>query len=707
MDQKTYTLSLQDKTLRLSFSNLTEQANGSVLAQMGDTVVLSTAVMSKHTSNANYFPLNVEYRERYDAAGIIGGGSYRKREGRPSDEAILKGRLIDRSLRPLFNQHIRRDIQVVNNVLSYDQDNAPEILALIASATALLVSDIPFHTPLGGVHIASKDGRLTVFPSKQEEDDASAVFTLAGIENRINMIEAECKEVSNETALNVITEAQQYIHAIINLQKQIQQEIGKEKQEIELDEAPEEVREMVNEHTLAKIQEVVFTPDRHQRNQSIEEIESEVEELLTAKYGEDNPSYVSQGVAYIDELVNQVVHTAALEQDKRVDGRGFDEVRPLSAHTSILPRTHGSGVFMRGLTHILSTVTLAIVGNEEMHDDMEGRSEKSFMHHYNFPPYSVGETGMFRGPGRREVGHGALAEKALRPLIPNQDDFPYVIRVVSDVLSSNGSSSMGSVCGSSLALFDAGVPLKKHIAGIAMGLITNEDQSSFKVLTDIQGPEDHHGDMDLKVAGTREGITALQMDVKLSGVSLDILQSAFADAEKARFHILSLMEQHIPQPRESLSPHVPIVQIIRINPDKIGAVIGSGGSTIKELQSTTNTEITIKEDGLVVVGGRTTEDVSKTISSIQKMTHMVEVGQFFHAKVIKVVDFGAFVEILPQTEALVHISELQDGFVSDVSKILSVGDTKIVRITGIDEHGKVSASLKNIPDNVTAFNFLI
>ena len=520
------------------------------------------------------------------------------------------------------------------------------------------------------------------------------------------MIEIEGNNTPEQKIIEAIQFAQQHIDAVLKVQQHIQQEIGKQKQEVELQEASQEVKDKVKEFAFDKLQNAIFTPNKNEHEQAIYNVQEQVGEMLKQAYSEDE-EVVRLGVEFVDELVNDIVHSAALEQEKRVDGRRCDEIRALSASVQALPRTHGSGVFMRGLTHILSTTTLAIIGNEELHDDMEGKSEKRFMHHYNFPPYSVGETGMFRGPGRREVGHGALAEKALRPIIPNEQDFPYVIRVVSDVLSSNGSSSMGSVCGASLALFDAGVPIKDHIAGIAMGLITNKDQSEYKILTDIQGPEDHYGDMDLKVAGTKHGVNAVQMDVKLDGISLEMLQHALEQAQKARMEILGVLESAIPTPREAVSQFVPIVKMLDINPDKIGYVIGSGGSTIKDIQATTETEITIKEDGRVIVGGYDKEKLEAAVQRIKQLAHEVKQGDCYMAKVVKITDFGAFVEILPNTEVLVHISEIQNDFIKDVSTVLKVGDKKPVKIVKIDDQtGKIGASIKALKGDEEVLNFL-
>ena len=695
---KKYTIKLGEKEIVLSFSNLAEQANCSIMAQAGDTVVLTTVVMSDADKDLGYFPLMVEYRENYYAAGKIGGGRFRKREGRPSDESILKARLIDRALRPLFNKNIRKEIQIVNSVLSYDPNNSPEILALVASATALVVSDIPFDSCLGAVRVAKMGDEMIVNPSVEEQERSSIVAVIAGYKNSINMIEINAKEAQDEEVAELISFGLQSIDIIVDLQQEICNKIGKTKKDIEIKEADEELKKYVRGIAYEKLQSTIFTKDKKQHDDNIKITTEEVRENLKEKYEDTEPDKIKYGCSFLEELIDEIIHKAALNENKRVDGRRFDEVRDLSGYVSLLPRAHGSGVFMRGLTHILSSTTLAMTGNEEMHDDMTGDSEKSFMHHYNFPPYSVGEAGFFRGPGRREVGHGALAERALAPLMPEKEDFPYVIRLVSEVLSSNGSSSMGSVCASSIALFDAGVPVKTHIAGIAMGLIMGDDDK-FKILTDIQGPEDHYGDMDLKVAGTKNGVTAMQMDIKIKGISLDILKQSFAQAKKARLQIIQTLESIIPEPRKELSQYAPKIESLMINPDKIGAVIGSGGSVIKEIQEETGTEINIQDDGFVSVGGIDREKINKAIAKIKSLTHEVKAGEQYKAKVVKIADFGAFVKITQDQDALVHISELKGDFVKNIHDEVSLDEVLTVRILKVEDNGKISATLKNIDKN--------
>lgn len=703
---KKYTVSLaNNKDIVLTFLPWAEQADVSIIAKAGETTVLTTVVMSRRENDPGYFPLTVEYRENYYAAGKIGGGRFRKREGRPSDDSILKARLIDRALRPLFDHHIRHDIQIVNSVLSYDPDNAPEIIALVASATALAASDIPFNAPLAAVRVAKKGEEVILNPSETEQNESSITVTMAGGRNTINMLEIGATEAQENEMQELITFGFQSINAIIDTQEQICKDVGQEKTPVTLKKAPRDVQEYVHSLAFETLKKTLFTTDKKEYDHAIKDTTQAVQDALTEKYGDSHPENIELGCAFIDDLIDDIIHRAALDEGRRVDGRAFDEIRPLSGEINLLPRTHGSSIFMRGLTHILSTVTLGIPGNEELHDDMIGEFEKRFMHHYNFPPYSVGETGGFRGPGRREIGHGALAEKALQPLIPSRESFPYVIRVVSEVLSSNGSSSMGSVCASSLALFHAGVPLKSHIAGIAMGLIMREN-NEYKILTDIQGPEDHHGDMDLKVAGTREGITAVQMDIKVSGISLEILMNAFEQAKKARLRILDVLDLVIAQPSKDLSRYVPLLETIHVNPDLIGLVIGSGGSTIKEIQAETQTEINIQEDGTISIGGTEKSHIEKAVEWIQSLTHEVKAGDQYNAKVIKTTDFGAFVSLTSEQEALVHISELKDGFVKNVTDEVKVGQRIPVRILSVDQSGKISATAKNISQEQTTHDFL-
>ena len=707
MQKKEYSFKLGEQELTLRFLNWAEQANASVLAQLGETVVLTTAVMGNKDSELPYFPLTIEYREKYYAAGIIGGGRFSKREGRPSDEATLRARLIDRTIRPLFNNSLRRDIQIVNTVLSYDGENTPEILSLIASSVVLSVSNIPWDGPVGGARIAKVDNKWKVSPSKIERENSDADVIVSGPKNNINMIEVGANELQEKDLLEAMKQGQNYINELTDFQEKIQKEIGQEKEKVEVKEASEELKKEVNEQVEQKIRKTIIENSVTEEKKDIEEIKNNLKDYLVKKYEEENPQYIGEALDYFDNLMDKLVHEAALKYNKRVDGRAFDEIRPLFAEMAVLPRTHGSGIFMRGLTHVLSTATLDSPGEEELRDEMEGEGKKRFMHHYNFPPFSVGETGWFRAPGRREIGHGSLAEKALAPLIPSLEKFPYVIRVVSEAISSNGSTSMASVCGSSLALMDAGVPIKGHVAGIAMGVISpsknsksedksaeQDDNKDAKIITDITGLEDHYGGMDFKVAGTKDGITAIQLDVKTKGLNLNLIEQVLNRAKSARLQIIGVLENAVSKPRESVSKYAPIIRYIKIKPTTIAILIGSGGRTIKGVMNDTGTEIDVEDDGAVYVSGNDKENVEKAITMIEGITHQVEVGEIYNARVVRVADFGAFVELTPGQEALVHVSELSKDYVKNVKDVAKIGDTIKVKIIRIDEEGKIAASAK-------------
>jgi len=692
MQKKEYSFKFGEETLTLRFLDWAKQANASVVAQLGETVVLTTAVMSKKDVELPYFPLMVEYREKYYAAGIIGGGRFMKREGRPSDESTLKARLIDRTIRPLFNQSMRREVQVVNTVLSYDGKNTPEILSLIASSVALNISNIPWGGPAGAVRLAKVENKWVVNPSKDEGAIAEADVIVAGPKNNVNMIEVGANELAEKDLLEAIKQGQDYIDQIVEFQEKIQKDIGQTKEDVEIKTVSEDIKKEVRDQVEQKIRGVIIENSTNEGKKEVEEIQADLKDYLNKKHKEESPQNVGDGLDYFDTLMDELVHEAALKHNKRVDGRAFDEIRPLSAEVALLPRTHGSGLFMRGLTHALSTATLDSPGEEELSDNMEGESKKRFMHHYNFPPYSVGETGFFRPPGRREIGHGALAEKALAPIIPSLDKFPYVIRTVTEAVSSNGSTSMASVCGSSLALMDAGVPIKGHIAGIAMGIMSDEKDT--KILTDIQGLEDHYGGMDFKVAGTKDGVTAIQLDVKINGLNLELIEKILQQAQKARLEILDVLNKAIAKPRESVSQYAPIIQRTDIKPETIAILIGGGGKTIKGLMAETNTEVNVEDDGSVYVSGKRKEDVEKAIGMVESITHQVELGEIYNARVVRVVDFGAFVELMPGQEALVHVSELSKDYVKDVKDVVKIGDTIKVKIIKVDDQGKIAASAK-------------
>jgi len=696
---KIYTQELGGRDLSIKLTNWADQANGSALVQYGETVILATAVMSaKPREGTNFFPLLVDYQEKFYASGKIKGSRFIKREGRPSDEATLTGRMIDRSLRPRFDSRIRNDIQVVLNVLSYDGKNDPEIPALIAGSIALHISDIPWGGPIGAVKVGKIGKEYILNPTIGEEESSDFLITLAGTKDKINMIEAGAKEVAEEEIVAAFEFGKKYIQKIIQFEEDIAKENALAKKEVPLFEADDALKSEIDSFLENRLQEALFNESKKERASALSSLEEELKTFLSTKESE---GAVSKGLAYFEKKADELVHKNILEKERRVDGRKLDELREIACDTGFLPRTHGSGMFMRGNTHALATVTLAPPSAEQIIDEMKEEYKKRFMLHYNFPNFSVGEVAPMRSPGRREIGHGALAEKALSPLIPSKEDFPYTIRVVSEILSSNGSSSMASACAGSLALMDAGVPIKKPVAGIAMGLMTG-NSGEYKILTDIQGPEDHHGDMDFKVAGTSTGVTAIQMDVKIDGVSIEILEKTLAQAKKARKEILDAISKNIAEPRDTLSPHAPRILILQINPEKIRDVIGPGGKVINGIIEETGVlSIDIEEDGKVFVAAAAdSEDAAnKAIVWIKSITREIKIGETFTGKVVKVADFGAFVELTPKHEGLVHVSELSDQYVKNVGDVVKEGDSIHVKVIRVDEQGKIALTAKNIKDN--------
>jgi polyribonucleotide nucleotidyltransferase len=684
METKTFTTEIAGRHLSVSFSPLAEQATASCMVRYGDTIALITVVVSPHDRpGVNYMPLTVEYEEKYYAAGKIYGSRFVRRETRPTETAVLTGRLVDRSLRPLIAQTIRRDIQVVNTILSLDDKNDPEFTALLGASLCLMRSGLPFTGPTAGVRISqAADGNRIVQPTNEERVGAVADAFFAGTANLITMIEVGAKEAKetdlvamSETALAEIKKLTAWQTEILSQYPAISTPIQEPAENVEL-------KTMVKEFLNGKI-----APAFAQKR--TDALQQELVEFITAA---GKTELTGAALLIMEQEVDDFVHRYALTEQKRVDGRGFDEVRPLDMQVGILPRTHGSALFMRGQTHALSVVTLGAPGEALMVQGMETNLEKRFIHHYNFPPYATGETGPFRGPGRREIGHGALAEKALTQLIPAQDQFPYTIRVVSEILSSNGSSSMASVCGTSLALMDAGVPMPKHVAGIAMGLLS--DASGYRILTDIQGPEDHYGDMDCKVAGTRDGVTAIQMDVKIDGISPKLLAEVLMQAQQARLKILDQMEATIAQPRPELSPFAPRIVILKVPVERIGEVIGGGGKIIQGIIRDTGAAIDISDDGTTYVSGLTPESVQKAVDTIQAILKEYEPGEMVTGTVIKLLDFGAVVEIGPKREGLLHISEMADRHVDAVTDIVSLGQPITARISEILPDGKIRLSLR-------------
>lgn len=697
-DKKQWCLQIGERELVVETGELACQANAAVRVQYGDTVVLATATMSKGKSSiSGYFPLMVDYEERLYAAGKIKGSRFVKREGRPTDEAVLTGRLIDRTIRPLFDMRLRNEVQVIITVLSIDQENDPDIVGIIAASTALSISDIPWGGPVAAVRVGVNGEGLILNPVREQQEESALNLVISGTKDAINMVEAGAREVDEKTVVDAFAFGNDSIRNIAEFIEKITSEVGKEKVEGTRLEWDEQLENIVRE-VLAQKQygELLFAQiDKAEKQAKIAEIYDNLETAVNAELGADAYSSNKEAVGYIvDEFSDELLHTEVLERDKRPDGRGLDQIRPINCRVGVLPRTHGTGLFTRGETQALSVATLAAPGQEQLLDTMEENdTKKRYMHHYNFPPYSVGEVRPMRGPGRREIGHGALAERAIDPLIPSKEDFPYTIRIVSEILMSNGSSSMASVCGSTLALMDAGVPIKAPASGIAMGIIIGED-GSYKVLSDIQGIEDHYGDMDFKVAGTREGITALQMDVKVRGIQTEMLASVLEQSHKNRMFILDIITEALPEPRKEMSSYAPRIITMKINPDKIRDVIGPGGKVINEIINETGVEIDIEDDGLVFITSVDQVSAEKAQEWISNITREVKPGEIFKGRVTRIMAFGAFCEILPGQEGLVHISELADRRVGTVEEVVKVGDIIPVEVIEIDKQGRINLSLK-------------
>lgn len=691
MARKTYTIDLEGKSLTAEFGNYAAQANGSVMVYFGDTVVLVTACMSKEPREGiDFFPLLVDYEEKLYAVGKI-PGSWGRREGKPTETAVLNARLIDRPIRPLFPDGFRNDVQIVATVLSVDNDYAPEVAATIGASLALLVSDIPFDLPMAGVRVGLADGKFLLNPTIKEQENCDMYIMVSGTSEAITMVEAGASEISEEEALESIFFAHEYIKKICAWQETIRQEIGKPKLEVPLATPDVQLQERIKELGLSKMSTALRVFDKQERAAAVDAVRAEILEDLLKEMGEEAFAEKEKEIkSLIDELEANEVRRMITEEKIRPDGRALTEIRPIRCDVGILPRAHGTGMFHRGQTQVLSVCTLGALHDVQLLDGLTEEESKRYIHHYNFPGFSVGEVRPMRTPGRREIGHGALAERALLPVIPAEEEFPYTIRVVSEVLESNGSSSMASVCGSSLALMDAGVPIKKPVAGIAMGLI--KGQNDFTILTDIQGLEDHFGDMDFKVAGTRDGITALQMDIKVTGVSREILKAALAQAKEARLFILDKMAEVIAEPRPELSPYAPRMVTMQIDPDKIRDVIGTGGKTIRSIIAETGVEIDIKDDGTVYIASVDLEAANKAVKRITELTKEVEVGEVYEGTVTRIAKFGAFVEILPGKEGLIHISKLAKERVANVEDVVKVGDVVQVKVIEIDQQGRINLS---------------
>jgi len=682
------------RSLTIDTGKLAGQASGAVTVRYGDTVVLVTVcVSSEPREGIDFLPLTVDYEERLYAAGKIPGGFIR-REGRPTEEAILASRLTDRPLRPLLPKSWRNDVQLVITVLSADQENDPDILAVIGGSTALSMSKVPFGGPVGAVHVGYINDKLILNPTLAQLEDSLLDVVVASTKEAIVMIEAGAREVSEDIVIQAVKFGHEANQDIIKLQEQLQQTCGNPKVEAPITEVNPEVIAAISPIVKEKLTQVLAQPEKSQREQALSNLQKELVESLGASFPEEDI------LAALETKVKAEVRAGVLERGRRVGGRGLTEVRPISCEVGLLPRTHGSALFTRGETQVLTITTLGSIRQEQQLDGLGIEETKRFIHHYNFPPFSTGEVKRIGTPGRREIGHGALAERALTPVLPKDGDFPYTIRLVSEVLSSSGSTSMASVCASSLSLMDAGIPVKGAVAGVAMGLVTDE-KGDYAILTDIEGVEDAYGDMDFKVAGTTEGITALQLDTKLKGISLEILGKALSQAKEARLFILDVMQQTISSSRPEVSHYAPRMYKIMINPEKIGSVIGTGGKTIRSIIDETKATINVENDGTVIIGSSDEEAARRAIEMIESLTKEVEIGTVYTGKVTRLMDFGAFVEILPGKEGLVHISELADYRVSKVEDIVKVGDEITVKVINIDHMGRVNLSRRAVLETLS------
>lgn len=683
-----FQMELAGRTLTIETGELAKQASGAALVRYGDTVVLVTATGSKEAKDIDFFPLTVDYEEKMYAVGRIPGG-FVKREGRPPETAILHSRLIDRPIRPLFDKGCRNEVHVVATVLSVDQDNAPEICGMIGASAALAISDIPWAGPIAGVRMGRVNGEFVVNPTVAQLEESDLNVVVAGTKDAILMVEGGAQEVPEEVLLEVIMTAHEEIKRIVAFQEDMVAKVGKEKRVFPVHEIDEEVSKAVHEYAHDALDKAVRCADKQQRDAQQEAVFAEV----LAHFEEIYPEQMQDVSMTLEKMVKEIVRHMITVEKIRPDGRKLDEVRPISVRVGVLPRTHGSGLFTRGQTQVLNICTLAPLSEKQTIDGIGIETEKRYIHHYNFPSYSVGETKSSRGPGRREIGHGALAERALVPVIPSEEEFPYALRLVSEVLESNGSSSMASVCGSTLSLMDAGVPIKAPVAGVAMGLVTQGEH--YTILTDIQGMEDALGDMDFKVAGTTKGVTAIQMDIKISGLSREILNEALQQAHKGRMHIMGKMMEVIDAPRGEMSQWAPRIITIHIDPDKIRDVIGQGGKVIRGIIEETGTKIDIEDDGTVYIASVEAAGANRAIEIITSLTKEPEVGEVYMGKVTRLMNFGAFVEILPGKEGLVHISKLAKERVEKVEDVVNVGDEIMVKVIEIDKQGRINLSRKD------------
>ncbi|MEY8291257.1 polyribonucleotide nucleotidyltransferase [Carnobacteriaceae bacterium 52-44] len=698
-EKKVYTTQVAGRELVVEIGQVAKQASAAALLRYGETVVLSTVVGSEKPSTLPFFPLTVNYEEKMYAVGKIPGG-FIKREGRPSEHATLTSRLIDRPIRPLFPEGYRNEVQIINTVLSVDPDNTPEMTAMLGSSLVLGLSKIPFSGPIAGINVGRVDGELVLNPTEEQAENSDMNVTVAGTKQAINMVESGAEQASEADLLEALLFGHEAVKELNEFQEQIIAEIGEEKMEVELLLPSQELTDEISAAYNDSMKEAIQIFDKQKRAEATDALKEAVVEAYEIKYAESDltenelDSLLKDVKEVMNNLEKDEVRRLITQEKVRPDGRGVDEVRPLESVAGLLPRVHGSGLFTRGQTQALSTTTLGPLNEYQVIDGLGSEEKRRFIHHYNFPNFSVGETGRIGGPGRREIGHGALGEKALEPIIPNEEEFPYMIRVVSEVLESNGSSSQASICGATLSLMDAGVPIKAPVGGIAMGLVM--DNEDYTILTDIQGLEDHLGDMDFKVAGTREGITALQMDIKIEGITTEILEEALEAAKKARMVILDNIEAEISAPREELSAYAPKIESMNINPEKIKVVIGKGGETINKIIEETEVKIDIDDEGLVSIYGEDAAMIARAREIIEELTEEVEVGKTYNGIVKRVESYGAFVEIFKGTEGLCHVSEISDRFVKNTSDVLSVGDELEVKVLEVDKLGRVNLSHKAV-----------
>ena len=693
MSKQTFETTFAGRPLVVEIGQVAKQANGAAVVRYGESTILSAAVMSKKMSTGDFFPLQVNNEEKMYAAGKFPGG-FNKREGRPTTDATLTARLIDRPIRPMFAEGFRNEVQVINTVLSYDEDASAPMAAMFGSSLALSISDIPFNGPIAGVQVAYIDGEFIINPSAAQKEASLLELTVAGTKDAINMVESGAKELSEDIMLEALLKGHEAVRELIAFQEEIVAAVGKEKAEVELLQVDPELQAEIIAAYNADLQKAVQVEEKKAREAATEAVKEQVIAVYEERYADDeNYETIMRDVAEILEQMEHAEVRRLITEDKiRPDGRRVDEIRPLDAEIDYLPKVHGSGLFTRGQTQALSVLTLAPMGETQIVDGLDPEYKKRFLHHYNFPQYSVGETGRYGAPGRREIGHGALGERALAQVLPSLEEFPYAIRLVAEVLESNGSSSQASICAGTLALMAGGVPIKAPVAGIAMGLIS--DGSNYTILTDIQGLEDHFGDMDFKVAGTREGITALQMDIKIEGITPQILKEALAQAKKARFEILDLIEATIPAPRAQLAPTAPKIDTIKIDVDKIKVVIGKGGETIDKIIEETGVKIDIDDEGNVSIYSSDQAAIDRTKEIIAGLVREAKVGEVYHAKVVRIEKFGAFVNLFDKTDALVHISEISWSRTANVSDVLEVGEEVDVKVIKVDDKGRVDASMK-------------